>query len=210
MEPTIEEIETTKRSLAGATSSVGARAVLAGALVTLASQFLFISFGAAVGLSTKPKTTGAGKGVLIWMIVWTLATIAVSGFLGGWVSSLAARSPARLDGMLNGFVTWALVALFVTLGLGNLVANAVATAFGLMGTAPQAANVDLGQATSAAGLSMWFFFVLLGVPLITSLLGGAFGARGIERRLHVARRPIGVTEHETITTTPQPPVPSPV
>ncbi len=207
MEPTIEEIETTKRSLVGATSSVGARAVIAGALVTIAVQFLFIAFGAAIGLSTRPSTAGGGKGVLIWMIIWTLCTIAVSGFLGGWVASVAARSPSRLDGMLNGFVTWSLVALFVTLGLGNLVANAVATAFGLMGSAPQTANVDVGKAAGAAGLSMWFYFVLLSVPLITSLIGGAVGARGIERRLHVVRRPIGVTEHEPITT---PPVPSPV
>ncbi len=202
----VVETKSGEPSLMGATSHVGARAVIAGVLVTLGIEVLFALFGLAVGVTAG----GSAQGVGLWLVIWTLAGICVASYFGGRVAASASGLFGRRDGLLNGFVTWAATALFMTMLVSGALSSVIGGALGLAGQTAQTAAQTAAQnpqaqsaaqqaleqarqamqnnpnalssvvhgARQAAGLSTWYLFVLYSLSLIAALVGGLSGARG--------------------------------
>ncbi len=169
--------------------------IFSGLVVALVSQLLLSSLGAAIGSSFlsdsgAPRSNAGevGTGVGIWSIV----SLLISLFLGGWITAYSCGPMNRSTALLNGTILWA-----TTLALSSwLLASGVSGAFGVLasnagdvanqiqqGTVDlpnRAPNVSADQARSIAegaarGLWGFFFGSLLG--LIASLVGSAAGAR---------------------------------
>lgn len=93
-------------------------AIFAGVAVALVIQLLLNLFGLSIGLGTIDPATeqaplqGIGTGTGIWLALSAIVAL----FAGGWVAGHLAGLPRRIDGLLHGFVTWA-VTTFVTLYL---------------------------------------------------------------------------------------------
>jgi hypothetical protein len=205
----IEETELVKDALVGATSRVGARAIIAGVLAACAIELLLLVFGAALGLSVLPSTKTTAGGTGIFYYAWLIGSLCASAFFGAWVASAAARSPAARDGVLNGFVLWASVTVIGTVLVGGAFLRAVAAMFVSTTAQPTPRDLDL------AGISMWGFFIALGAPLVFALLGGLLGARQEARRFGLQRKHNVLIEEPPPEPEPYrprpivPPVPSP-
>src|SRR5690606_6320180 len=94
-------------------------AIIAGLFLIVAVQLILSLLGIAIGLSTirpaDPSNPSAGAlslGAALWWIAsnWTALVI------GGYVASRLAQGANQVDGVLHGFVTWA-VALVVAVVL---------------------------------------------------------------------------------------------
>jgi len=124
--------------------SVGTRiswgAIVAGALLALAFQFLFSILGAAVGVavSDRVRVENIRTGALIWVVV----TTCVSLFVGGMIISLFTVGENKVEAVLYGIIMWALL-IAILIGLGAAGARAGLTA--VVGA------VDAAQGTSEEG-----------------------------------------------------------
>jgi len=118
---------------------ISARGVIAGVLVGLAIAVLMMVLGAAIGLTAFQPRSDVAKGLGIGFAAWSLLTLIVAAFLGGWVAAAAGRAVRRNDGILHGLVTWAAVTLIGVSLVGGAVRSTVAGIFGVAKTATQAA-----------------------------------------------------------------------
>ncbi len=94
--------------LIGVKSRISWSAILGGTVFALASYFVLTLLLAAVGISLTEagvRDNAVGVGVLVAMIV----VIALSLFLGGWVSSQLTAGETRNEAALYGIMTWAAV-----------------------------------------------------------------------------------------------------
>ena len=170
--------------------------ILSGLVVALATQLILSALGAAIGTgflsdSGAPRSNagGVGTGVGIWSIV----SLFLSLFVGGWITTRACGPMNRSTALLNGTILWA-----TTLALSSwLLASGVSGAFGVaasnagevfnqvqqsggVNVPNNPPNVSADQARGIAegatkGLWSFFFGSLLG--LVASLIGSAAGAR---------------------------------
>lgn len=102
-------------------------AIIAGAVAGLATHFLLLMLGAAIGLgAAEPATAenpvaafGIGAG-----IVWTLSAL-VALFVGGWVAGRCAARVHSVSGAMHGFLVWCVAtiaaALMVAWGAGAVI-----------------------------------------------------------------------------------------
>jgi hypothetical protein len=119
-------------------------AVLAGAVVAVATTLLLSLLGAAMGAGSihTLDTTSAdyGTGGAFWEIV----NVALSMALGGYVAARLSGTHSHLDGELHGMTTWGVAVL-----LGSVLA---AQAFsGLVGIVGQGTSSLVGHADGDAG-----------------------------------------------------------
>ncbi|MBE8970334.1 hypothetical protein IQ277_30235 [Nostocales cyanobacterium LEGE 12452] len=168
--------------------------IIAGLLVSLATQLILSSIIAAVAAGTvessgAPRTiapNAAGNAGL-----WSTIALLISLFTGGWVTARACGPMNRNTALLNGAILWA-----TTLAVSSwLLASGVSGAFGVAASnagevinqvqqqggvnVPQA-NISAQQTRDAAanlrsGLWWFVFGSLLG--LIASMIGAVTGAR---------------------------------
>jgi hypothetical protein len=169
--------------------------ILAGLVVSLSSQLILSSLGAAIGLSglagsgaPRSDAGDVGLGVGIWSIV----SLLISLFIGGWVTARACGPMNRSTGLLNGAILWA-----TTLAISAwLLASGVTGAFGVLasnageivnqaqqgGVNPQTVdpNVTAQQARDAAGNAAkvgWSFVFGSLLGLVAALIGSSAGTR---------------------------------
>jgi hypothetical protein len=170
--------------------------IISGLVVALASQLILSALGAAIGTgflsdSGAPRSNAGdvGTGVGIWSII----SLFISLFIGGWITTRACGPMNRSTALLNGTILWATV-----LALSSwLVASGVSGAFGIaasnagevfnqvqqqggVNVPNNPPNVSANQARTIAegatrGLWSFFFGSLLG--LLSSLIGASAGAR---------------------------------
>jgi hypothetical protein len=122
-------------------------AVLAGAVVAVATTLLLSLLGAAMGASsihaldtTSTDLANYGTGAAIWEII----NVALSMAFGGYVAARLSGTHSHLDAELHGITVWAVAVL-----LGSvLLAQAVS---GLIGTVWQGAGSVVSQAVGGAG-----------------------------------------------------------
>ena len=111
-------------------------AVIAGLVVAISTQLLLSAIGAAIGFTTiagsdAPRTNAGGVAGAVG--VWTVISLFISLFLGGWITARAFGSVNRKTAALNGVILWA-----TTLAISSwLLASGVSGTFGLI-----AANVE--------------------------------------------------------------------
>ena len=126
-------------------------AVFAGVIIVLIVQLLLSLLGVGIGASTidptqhggTPEASSFGIGAGLWWVICSL----ISVFAGSWVAGRLAGMPDRTDGMLHGLVAWGLSMLLVLYLLTTAVSSLIGGAFGVVGSAMQAA----GQGAVAAG-----------------------------------------------------------
>jgi hypothetical protein len=158
-----------------------------GIIVVLAVELVFLTLGAAIGLSAFRPASDVTKGLGIGSIVWLIVTLCLSGFIGSWVGAAASGTLSARRGAQHGFVIWGgawLLSAFFVGGAMSSVVSGVAAAV----TEPQGAAGSAAQAASSIGLALWSLFVAMILSLITSLTGGAVGAGQNRSQLEPERR----------------------
>src|SRR5688500_13511395 len=99
--------------------SVGSRinwgAILAGAVIALAMQFLLTVLGGAVGVSISDNVQP--ENLRLGAIIWTIVTACAALFVGGLVTSQLTVGENKMESVLYGIIMWA-VTLALLLGIG--------------------------------------------------------------------------------------------
>ena len=110
-------------------SRVSWGAIAAGAMISLAIYFLLTLLGIAGGLEVanrRPKDVADSLGT--GLAIFSIATLLISMFFGGWATSRLAVGESKLEAVLYGVILWGV--LFV--GLFWLVGAGVRVGFGAM------------------------------------------------------------------------------
>lgn len=169
--------------------------IFAGLVVAIASQLVLTALGAAVGLtniagSDAAQSNAGDVGTAVG--IWSIISLLIALFLGGYVTSRACGPMNRKTALLNGAILWA-----TTLAVSAwLLSSGVAGAFGLVaqgadavvsqvpaGALPNSApdpNVTQEQAQNIAGNAAkvgWSFALGSLLGLVAALAGAATGAR---------------------------------
>jgi hypothetical protein len=179
--------------------------ILAGLFVSLSSYLILTTLGAAIGLSglsgsDAPNTEAGDVGLGVG--IWSIISLLISLFIGGWVMSRACGPMNRSTGLLNGAILWATM-----LAISSwLLASGVSGAFGILASNageivnqaqqtvnPQDVNPNVTPqqtrdiAGNAAKVSWSFVFGSL-LGLVASLIGASAGTR--TRRAHHHAAPV--------------------
>lgn len=169
--------------------------VLAGLVIALSTQLVLSGLGAAIGLSSiansgAPRSNAGDVGSAVG--IWSIISLFISLFIGGWVTARACGTLNRSTALLNGAVLWA-----TTLAISAwLLSSGVSGAFGVAmsnageiinqaqqsGVTPQvnAPNVSAQEARDIAGNAAkvgWSFALGSLLGLVASLIGASAGTR---------------------------------
>jgi hypothetical protein len=117
-------------------------AIFAGTVVALVVQIVLTLLGLSIGLGvvSQSPTTGTLGGIGIGAGVWLVVSTLVSLFIGGYVASRLAGSPTRQDGAWHGVVVWAFATLLSVYLATSAVGTAVSGISGLLGQGLQIAT----------------------------------------------------------------------
>ncbi|MEG3436333.1 hypothetical protein V0288_04305 [Pannus brasiliensis CCIBt3594] len=169
--------------------------IISGLVVTLASQLLLSALGAAIGLSSiagsgAPRSNAPGVGNAVgW---WSVISLFISLFLGGWVMARACGPVNRSTSLLNAIILWAttlalsawLLSTGVTGVFGWVASNADTIVNqaqqGAINVPNQAPNLTAQQTRDIAGNAArvgWSFFLGSLLGLASALIGAAVGTR---------------------------------
>lgn len=133
-------------------------AVFAGMVVAVVIQILLSLLGLGIGFTSFSPTTaenplaGFGMGTMIWSIL----TMIISLFAGGWVAGWISSSANKTDRMIHGLITWSVFSIFslylVTTSVGSIIGGAgsvlgkgLSSAGGLIEKAAPGASELLGD-----------------------------------------------------------------
>lgn len=169
--------------------------IIAGLVVALSTQLVLSGLGAAIGLSSiansgAPRSDAGDVGSAVG--IWSIISLFISLFIGGWVTSRACGTINRNIALLNGAILWA-----TTLAISAwLLSSGVSGAFGIAasnagevinqaqqsGVTPQvnAPNVSAQEARNIAGNAAkvgWSFALGSLLGLAASMIGASAGAR---------------------------------
>lgn len=165
-------------------------AILAGALCTIALGIVFMSLGAAIGLSafdpSRLMGTSARTGGIVGG-VWALLSIVVATFLGALVASRCSAVDSRNEAGLQGLFVWALSFLLMLAWTTNLATRAAEQL-------PRAAGAAAGGGELGTGAA-WWFFLSAALAALAGYLGGTAGLpRSLRQGMEVRRRPLTPSE----------------
>lgn len=168
--------------------------ILAGLVVAISAQLVLSGIGAAIGLtglanSGAPRSDALGTGTAVG--IWSIVSLLIALFLGGWITARACGPMTRSTALLNGAILWA-----TTLAISAwLLSSGVSGAFGIVasnageivsqaqqGTTPVPTdpNVTAEQARDAAGNAAkigWGFAFGSLLGLLATLVGTSVGVR---------------------------------
>jgi hypothetical protein len=169
--------------------------ILAGLVVAISTQLVLSALGAAIGLSNlsgsgAPRSDAGGVGSAIG--IWSIISLFIALFVGGWVAARACGPTNRNTALLNGAILWATTLAFS----GWLLASGVSGAFGVLasnagdilnqaqqsGVNPNEVNpnVTAQQARDIAGNAArvgWSFVFGSLLSLVAALIGASLGTR---------------------------------
>ncbi|MEJ2803165.1 hypothetical protein EC845_1998 [Comamonas sp. BIGb0124] len=158
-------------------------AIFAGLVIGLIVYLVLSVLGTAIGasaidpLASGNPFDGFGAGASIWAGVTTLISIALGGFVAGYL--------ARRSGALHGLLSWAVTTLFA----GYLLLSATGTALNMAGSAAKAG-------LSAAGTVVTAGAAAAGPALQQGIqnAGVSFDTRGLQDELETLLRQTGKPE----------------
>lgn len=181
--------------------------IIAGLVTAISSQLVLTALGAAIGLTTlansgAPISSADNVGSAVG--IWSIISLFISLFLGGWVTSRACGPMNKNTALLNGAILWA-----TTLAVSAwLISSGVSGAFGIAASnageilnqtgaavptpgdvAPP--DVTSQQAQNLAGNSAkvgWSFTLGSLLGLAASMIGSAIGARSPRAHRNVGDR----------------------
>ena len=130
-------------------------AILGGVVVGLAVHLMLTLLGVAAGLSAVNIGQGAGalENAPIWAGAWNGLSMLVAAFIGGYVAARMSGLMRTSDGVLHGFVAWAVSTLLFVWLASTAIGSLFGSVFGTItrGAAQTAATVGGGD--EAAGLA---------------------------------------------------------
>lgn len=166
--------------------------IIAGLVMALSTQLVLSAFGAAIGMSSiggsgAPRSEAGGVGMNIGY--WSIFSLLISLFFGGWITSRTAGRMSRNAALLNGAILWA-----STLALSAwLLSSGVSGAFGLVASnadslinqaqqtpAVPSPSITAQQTRDLAGnvaKVSWSFVLGSMLGLAAALIGSAVGCR---------------------------------
>ncbi len=130
-------------------------AIFAGAVMALVAQLAFSLLGLGIGASAfNPYDDHPAGGLGTGAAIWTLLSVLISLFTGGYVAGRLAGMPRRQDSMLHGLVTFGLTSLLgfylLTSGIGKVIGGAGSLVSSVVSSATSAAgNAAPGLVDSA-------------------------------------------------------------
>lgn len=166
--------------------------IFAGLVVALSVQLVLSALGVAVGLTSigesgAPRSNAAGVGISIG--VWSIVSLLISLFMGGWTTARTAGRMSRSVALLNGAILWAstlvlstwLLSSGVTGAFGIAASNAGSIIDQTQSSPPVAPSGLTAQQTrdlagNAAKVS-WSFVLGSLLGLVASLVGAVTGFR---------------------------------
>lgn len=187
--------------------------IIAGLTVALSTQLVLSALGLAIGASNvggsgAPRTIAGDVGVGVG--IWSIVSLLISLFAGGWTAARTAGRMNRSTALLNGAVLWA-----STLALSAwLISSGVSGAFGVAAsnagsvvnqvqrnpaivpgtndgrTAPQVPTITAQQTRDIAAntsKASWSFVLGSLLGLVAALIGSALGARQPARNIALDR-----------------------
>jgi hypothetical protein len=169
--------------------------IISGLVVAISAQLVLSGIGAAIGLTSiatsgAPRTDAPGTGTAIG--IWSIISLLISLFVGGWFTARAAGPMNRSTALLNGAILWA-----TTLAVSAwLLSSGVSGAFGILASntgevinQAQQGGVDVPQnipdvtaeqardiAANAAKVG-WTFSLGSLLGLVATLVGSSAGVR---------------------------------
>lgn len=167
--------------------------ILAGLVTAISAQLVLSGIGAAIGFTTiansgAPRTDAGAVGSAVG--IWSIISLLIALFLGGWITARASGPMNRSTALLNGAILWA-----TTLAISAwLLTTGVSGAFGVVaanagdflnqtqtGNLPaEAPNVTAEQARDIAGNAAtvgWSFALGSLLGLVAALVGSSVGTR---------------------------------
>lgn len=166
--------------------------ILAGIAIALGSQLALSALAMAIGLSAGATGADAGS-VALGIVIWSIISLLISLFLGGWVMAQSCGPMTKKTALLNAAILWgatlALSAWLLGSGISGAVGAAAANAGeianqvqqqGGVNIPNQAPNVDPNQVRDIAGntaKATWSFLLGSLLSLAAAMIGAAVGAR---------------------------------
>lgn len=169
--------------------------IIAGLVTAISTQLVLSGIGAAIGLSTiansgAPRSNADVVGSAVG--IWSIISLLISLFLGGWITARACGPMNRSTALLNGAILWA-----TTLAISAwLLSSGVSGAFGIVASnagniinqvppgavdvPAQAPNVTAEEARDIAGNAAtvgWSFSLGSLLGLVAALVGASVGTR---------------------------------
>jgi hypothetical protein len=166
--------------------------ILAGIAIALGTQLGLSALAIAIGLSAGATGADAGS-VGLGLVIWSIISLLISLFLGGWVMAQSCGPMTKKTAILNAAILWgttlALSAWLLASGISGAVGAAAANAGeianqvqqqGGVNIPNQAPNVDPNQVRDLAGdtaKATWSFLLGSLLSLAGAMIGAALGAR---------------------------------
>jgi len=166
--------------------------ILAGMAIALGTQLGLSALAMAIGLSAGATGADAGS-VGFGVVIWSIISLLISLFLGGWVMAQSCGPMTKKTAVLNAAILWgatlALSSWLLASGISGAVGAAAANAGeianqvqqqGGVNIPNQAPNVDPNQVRDLAGntaKAAWSFLLGSLLGLAAAMIGAAVGAR---------------------------------
>lgn len=163
--------------------------ILAGIVVAIATQLVLSALGGAIGFSVGATGTEAGS-IGIGVGIWSIISLLISLFLGGWVTAATCGPMNKKTALLHGVILWA-----TTLALSSwLLAAGVSGTFGVVASnagevinqaqepggvalPDRVPDLDRSQVAANAAKAAWSFLFGSLLGLVASMIGASVGAR---------------------------------
>lgn len=188
--------------------------IIAGIAIALSTQLVLSALGVAIGASSlgdsgAPRTEAGGVGIGIG--IWSIVSLLISLFVGGWIAARTSGRMNRNTALLNGAILWAstlaLSAWLLSSGVSGAFGVAASNAGSVINQVRQAApNATAGVITgrdvppvptitaqqtrdiagNTAKVSWSFVFGSL-LGLVAALIGSAIGVRNPPRNTIIDR-----------------------
>ena len=169
--------------------------IVSGLVVALSTQLVLTALGAAIGLTSiagsgAPRSDAGGVSSAVG--IWSIISLFISLFLGGWVTARACGPMNRSTALLNGAILWAttltLSAWLLSAGVSGAFGIVAANAGDVINQAQQGGanlpndvpNVTAQQTRDIAGNAAkvgWSFALGALLGLAASLIGASIGTR---------------------------------
>jgi hypothetical protein len=133
-------------------SRISWSAILAGAIVALATMLILGLLGSAIGLTVREDVEGdtLSAGAALWGLISTI----VAMFLAGWITCLCAVGETKREAVVHGIITWGVVlAMGVWLVASGVGAGMSAVAGLAQAGAAASDKVDWTTAARRAGVT---------------------------------------------------------
>lgn len=107
--------------------------IVAGVISALVLEALLNLLGAGIGLVSYTPDVEEIKGLGIGSVIWLIIASIISLFVGGWIASFSSGRIKRKSGILQGFLTWGLASLITLFFMATTTGAIISGASGLIG-----------------------------------------------------------------------------